>query len=112
MTERQQYYKELIGRFMEKYYEVKIDPTKHTEAPLPNARMDMFFEIPEERLSSPISPSPFPFLAEVNIVHIKAVNDKLTVNDVRQYLGELYVICESDIIKKKSDITKKKSAIS
>jgi hypothetical protein len=100
--ERQIYYKQLVGYLVEKHYGVEIDPSKHTEAPLPNVRIDMFFEIPKKQLRKPISPSPFPFLAEVNLVHIKGVNDKLTKNDVRQYLGELYVICESTLGKGKS----------
>lgn len=95
--ERQTYYKQLVGYLVEKHYGVEIDPTKHTEAPLPNVRIDMFFEIPKKQLRKPISPSPFPFLAEVNLVHIKGVNDKLTKKDMRLYLGELYVICETAI---------------
>lgn len=97
IMERQTYYKQLVGYLVEKHYGVEIDPTKHTEAPLPNVRIDMLFEIPKKQLRKPISPSPFPFLAEVNLVHIKSVNDKLTKNDVKQYLGELYIIEESAI---------------
>ncbi len=100
--ERQTYYKQLVGYLVEKHYGVEIDPSKDTEAPLPNVRIDMFFQIPKKQLRKPISPSPFPFLAEVNLVHIKGLNDKLTINDVRQYLGELYIFCESSISKGKS----------
>jgi len=101
MIERQQYYKELIAYLVEKYYETKIDLTKDTEVPLPNARIDMVFEIPKENLEKATG-SPFPYFAEVNVVHIKALNDKLTREDVIQYLGELYIIGASAKYQNKS----------
>lgn len=61
----------------------------------------MVFEIPKENLEKATG-SPFPYFAEVNVVHIKALNDKLTREDVIQYLGELYIIGSSARYKNKS----------
>jgi hypothetical protein len=101
VAERQQYYKELIAYIIEKHYAVKIDLTTDTEVPTPNIRVDMVFEIPKRKLSK-ASASPFPYLAEINILHIKAVNDRLTREDVIQYLGELYILATSARAKEKS----------
>jgi hypothetical protein len=102
MTERQQYYKELIAYIVEKHYHVEIDITKASEVPLPNVRMDMVFDIPKENLVGKEASRPFSYWAEVNIVHIKAVNDRLTKADVVQYLGELYIMATSARAKDKS----------
>jgi hypothetical protein len=59
MTERQQYYKELIAHIVEKYYHVEIDISKASEVPLPNVRIDMVFDIPKQNLAKGIV-SPFP----------------------------------------------------
>jgi hypothetical protein len=80
---------------------VEIDISKASEVPLPNVRMDMVFDIPKQNLVKGTA-SPFPYLAEVNIVHIKAVNDRLTKTDVVQYLGELYILSTSARAKDKS----------
>lgn len=101
MTERQQYYRELIAYLVEKHYQVEIDITKASEVPLPNVRVDMVFEIPKENLEKGTA-SPFPYWGEVNIVHIKAVNDRLTKTDVIQYLGELYILATTARAKDKS----------
>lgn len=101
MTERQLYYRELIAHIIEKYYTVTVDLTKNAEVTLPNVRTDIIFEVPKSRLAK-IKESPFPYLEEVNLFHIKAVNDRLTKNDVIQYLGELYIVGTSGRTKGKS----------
>jgi hypothetical protein len=101
MNERQQYYRELIEYIIKKHYDVDIDITKTSEVPLPNVRMDMVVEIPKANLEKGTC-SAFPYWAEMNIVHIKAVNDKLTKMDVVQYLGELYILATSSKAKDKS----------
>jgi hypothetical protein len=101
ITERQEYYQELVAYIVEKDYGVKIDFTKDTESSLPRVRTDMVFEISKERLVK-AKESHLPCLAEVNLVHIKAVNDRLTQDDVIQYLGELYIVAMKSKVKGKS----------
>lgn len=91
MSERQQYYKEFIAYQVQKYYEAEIHLTKDTESPLPNVRIDMLFEIPKKKLKK-AKESPFPYLAELNLVHIKGINDRLSEEDLLQYLGQLYIL--------------------
>jgi len=101
MSERQQYYRELLQSLIEEHYDVELDPTKVAEAPLPNTRMDLLFDIPKQNLKN-VADSPFPYLAELNVVHIKAQTDYLTRKDIIQYLAELYIIYCSTRAKDKS----------
>ena len=89
-TERQLYYEELVAYIVQKDYGITINFSKETEVPPPRVRTDMAFEIPKENLAQGKA-SHLPCLAEVSLVHIKAVNDRLTQDDVIQYLGELYL---------------------
>jgi hypothetical protein len=89
--ERQEYYKELVAYIVNRDYGVELDLTKVTEVSLPHIRTDMLFKIPKKDLPK-AKGSHLPCLAEVNLLHIKAVNDRLTQEDVVQYLGELYVV--------------------
>src|SRR5574342_883650 len=100
-TERQEYYQELVAYIVQKDYGVTIELAKDTESTLPRIRTDMLFEIPKENLAK-AKGSHLPCLAEVNLVHIKAVNDRLTQDDVIQYLGELYIVAVKEKTKGKS----------
>ncbi len=100
-TERQEYYQELVAYIVQKDYGVKIELTKDTESTLPRIRTDMLFEIPKENLVQ-AKESHLPCLAEVSLVHIKAVNDRLTQDDVVQYLGELYIVAVKEKAKGKN----------
>ncbi|MEK7485843.1 MAG: hypothetical protein AABZ60_16095, partial [Planctomycetota bacterium] len=100
--ERQNYYRQFVRNQIETYFSERIDLTKAAESILPEVQIDLFFEIPKEKLTY-ASESPFPYLKEANLVHIKAVNDHLTPLDVLQYLGELYVKASTnDLVKKQS----------
>ncbi len=101
ITERQEYYQELVVYVVQRDYGVTIDLTKETEVPPPRIRTDMLFEIPRENLAQ-AKQSHLPCLAEVSLVHIKAVNDRLTQDDVIQYLGELYLVAMKAKAKGKS----------
>ncbi|MEK7483460.1 MAG: hypothetical protein AABZ60_03905, partial [Planctomycetota bacterium] len=81
----------MVEYVIKKYSGTELDPTQYSEALLPQVKMDMWFELPKESLKQ-LKESPFPYLAEWNLVHIKAVNDLLTTRDVRQYLGELFIM--------------------
>jgi hypothetical protein len=100
-TERQMYYEELVAYIVQRDYGVTIDFSKETEVPPPRIRTDMLFEIPKENLAQ-AKMSHLPCLAEVSLVHIKAVNDRLTQDDVIQYLGELYLVAMKAKAKGKS----------
>ena len=100
MAERQTYYVDMIAYLIEKYHKTKLSASEHAEAPLPNVRVDMLFKVPKQNLFK--EKTPFPYLEEVNLFHIKAVNDRLTKEDVIQYLGELYVLSTSTVTKGKT----------
>lgn len=77
-----------------KYYNTKIDLAKSSEVPLPNVRTDMVFGIPKWKLEKYAKNSPLPYLAQENLVELKGLNDRLTVQQVMAYLGRLMVRAE------------------
>lgn len=91
---RESYYKEMVQGLLDRYYHTKIDLAKSSEVPLPNVRTDMVFGIAKWKIEKYASSSPLPYLAEENLVELKALNDHLTVQDVMAYLGKLMVRAE------------------
>jgi hypothetical protein len=51
VMERQYYYRQFVGNLVERHFKEKIDLIKAAEAILPEVQIDMFFEIPKEKLS-------------------------------------------------------------
>lgn len=109
MAEREDYYKSFVKEKVKEHYNVKIDLPKSSESKLPKVQIDMQFEIPLEALKKGKKTSPFPFDTEINLVHIKAVNDKLTQEDFRIYLAELTIVAEKEKERKKQKSKKPKS---
>jgi hypothetical protein len=111
MIKRQDHYRNLVETIVEKYHDTHLDRSTSAEVLLPDVKLDMLFDIPKEKIVNPKSPFTN-LLQEVNIFHIKAFNDRLTSDDVKQYIGELYITAVSSICKRKKiagKIVEKKS---
>lgn len=91
MVERQKVYERMIEYVFSEYLDLDIDRSTTAEAMLPDVRIDKLILIPKDRLER-LRNSPFPFLQEVNLIHIKGINDHLTNDDIELYLGQLCIV--------------------
>ena len=100
--DRQAYHRNLIEFLLKEYYKTELDPSKNYEVLMPEDRIDICFELQKSILKKANKLSPFPYFAEVNLVHIKAYNDPFQKKHLSQYLHQLYGQASTEKNKKKS----------
>lgn len=99
-VKRQKIYESMIEYFLKKYGNYEVDRSTTAEVVLPDVRIDRVIPIPKNILPR-LRNSPFPFLQEVNLIHIKGINDHLTTDDIQMYLSQLNIMALSSIGKGK-----------